>query len=184
VLLRQPNISNPPDRSRRDDGVRTGFRHGAVANVNETDLLMRNDNTGVFELYDISNNTITWSGPIGQVGLEWSVAGFGDVSGNANETDMVMRNNNTGAFEFFDISNNAITRAGPMGQVGLEWSGVGIATDPLSGTSAALAQMTQAMASLGAGDGVPNSSVTFDPALTSTAAASPLAGSVGQIHQT
>ena len=59
---------------------------------------------------------------MGQVGLEWSVAGFGDFSGNANETDMLMRNNNTGQFELYDISNNTITSAGPMGRVGLEWS--------------------------------------------------------------
>ena len=59
---------------------------------------------------------------MGQVGLEWSVAGFGDFSNNANETDMLMRNSNTGVFELFDIRNNQITSAMPMGQVGLEWS--------------------------------------------------------------
>ena len=69
-------------------------------------MLMRNNNTGAFEVYDISNNTITSAAPMGQVGLEWSVAGFGDFSGNANETDMLMRNTNTGAFEIYDISNN------------------------------------------------------------------------------
>ena len=73
----------------------------------------------------ISNNAITFATGMGQVGLEWSVAGFGDFSGNANETDMLMRNSNTGAFELYDISNNAITFAGPMGQVGLEWWVVG-----------------------------------------------------------
>jgi hypothetical protein len=55
---------------------------------------------------------------MGQVGLEWTVAGFGDFSGNANETDMLMRNSNTGAFEVYDISHNAITSAASMGQVG------------------------------------------------------------------
>ena len=39
-------------------------------------MLLRNSNTGVFELYDISNNTITNAAPMGQVGLEWSVVGF------------------------------------------------------------------------------------------------------------
>jgi hypothetical protein len=82
----------------------------------ETDMLMRNSNTGAFEV-----NAITGSGPMGQVGLEWTVAGFGDFSGRANETDMLMRNSNTGAFEVYDIVNNAITSAQPMGQVGLEW---------------------------------------------------------------
>ena len=49
------------------------------------------------------------AGPMGQVGLEWTVAGFGDFSTRANETDMLMRNSNTGAFEVYDISNNTIT---------------------------------------------------------------------------
>ena len=49
-------------------------------------MLMRNSNTGVFELFDIRNNQITSATPMGQVGLEWSVAGFGGFSDNANET--------------------------------------------------------------------------------------------------
>ena len=90
--------------------------------ANETDMLMRNSNTGAFEVYDISNNTITWPRPMGQVGLEWQVAGFGDFSTRANETDMLLRNSNNGAFEVYDIVNNTITSAQPMGQVGLEWT--------------------------------------------------------------
>ena len=74
--------------------------------ANETDMLMRNNNTGAFELYDISNNHDHLGGADGASWLEWSVAGFGDFSGNANETDMLMRNTNTGAFELYDISNN------------------------------------------------------------------------------
>ena len=132
--------------------------------ANETDMLMRNSNTGAFEVYDIANNTITSAAadgpgragmagrglrrflgprrrdrhadaqqqhrrirglrhqsttrsrrpqPMGQVGLEWTIAGFGDFSGNANETDMLMRNSNTGVFELYDISNNTITRGRP-----------------------------------------------------------------------
>ena len=38
-------------------------------------MLMRNSNTGVFELYDISNNTIALATGMGQVGLEWSISG-------------------------------------------------------------------------------------------------------------
>src|SRR2546421_735386 len=33
-----------------------------------TDMMLRNTNTGVFELYDINNNTITAASAIGQVG--------------------------------------------------------------------------------------------------------------------
>jgi hypothetical protein len=97
--------------------------------ANETDMLMRNRNTGAFEIYDISNNAITSAGPMGQVGLEWSVVGFGPING-AGSSDMLMRNNNTGAFEVYDIANNQITSAGPMGQMALEWQVAGIAADP------------------------------------------------------
>ena len=90
--------------------------------ASETDMLMRNSNTGAFEVYDISNNTITSSGQMGQVGLEWQVAGFGDFSSShASETDMLMRNSNTGAFEVFDISQQRHNVVRRMGQVG--WSG-------------------------------------------------------------
>jgi hypothetical protein len=93
---------------------------------------------------------------MGQVGLEWSVVGFGDFSGNANESDMLMRNTHTGQFEVYDITNNQLTSAASMGQVGLEWQNAGIASNPTGGFAPADAQLTQAMASFapveGAGD--------------------------------
>ncbi|MFZ3353632.1 MAG: hypothetical protein WA268_22505, partial [Xanthobacteraceae bacterium] len=95
---------------------------GGFNGADTADLLMRDPTTGVFTLYDVSNDNITGNVVVGQVGLEWTIAGFGDFSTRANETDMLMRNSNTGAFEVYDIANNAITFAGPMGQVGLEWS--------------------------------------------------------------
>ena len=83
-------------------------------NANETDMLMRNNNTGEFELYDISNNTIVSAVSMGQVGLEWQVAGFGPING-AGTSDMLMRNSNTGAFEIYDIANNQLTSAAADG---------------------------------------------------------------------
>ena len=59
-------------------------------------MLTRDSNNGVFEVYDIRNNQIAFAAPIGQVGLEWSIAGFGDFSTRANETDMLMRNSEYG----------------------------------------------------------------------------------------
>ena len=41
-----------------------------------SDMLMRNSNTGQFEIYDIANNTLASAAPMGQVGLEWSVVGI------------------------------------------------------------------------------------------------------------
>jgi hypothetical protein len=36
-------------------------------------MLMRNSNTGAFEVYDISNNAVTSAASMGQVSLEWQV---------------------------------------------------------------------------------------------------------------
>ncbi len=94
------------------------------------DMLMRNSKTGAFEIYDVSNNRITFSSGMGQVGLEWQIVGFGDFSGNAGESDMLMRNSNSGAFELYNIGSNQITNAVSMGQVGTEWSVAGMAADP------------------------------------------------------
>ena len=102
--------------------------------------------SGAFEVYDISNNQVTYAAPMGQVGLEWQVAGFGDLSSGAGETDMLLRNSNTGAFEYYDIAHNTITAASSMGQVGTEWQTAGIASQ-LPGSGAAAAQLAQAMAS-------------------------------------
>ena len=84
-------------------------------------MIMRDGNNGDYEIYDLGNNAILGAGYLGQVGLEWQVAGVGAFNA-PNNPDMILRNSNTGAFEIYDISNNAITGNAPMGQVGLEWS--------------------------------------------------------------
>jgi hypothetical protein len=133
--------------------------------VNETDMLLQNTNSGAFEIYDIRNNQIVGAGGMGQVGLQWTVAGLADFSGNANETDLLLRNSASGAFELFDISKNAIASANAIGSVGLGWQVTGVAADPppsaaastvLSGmtndpaSGASISQLTQAMASIAA----------------------------------
>jgi hypothetical protein len=44
-------------------------------NPGESDMLMRNKNTGALEVYDIANNAITFAASIGSVGLDWQVGG-------------------------------------------------------------------------------------------------------------
>jgi hypothetical protein len=39
-------------------------------------MMLRNVNTGQFEVYDIVNNQITSANSLGAVGLDWSVGGF------------------------------------------------------------------------------------------------------------
>jgi len=59
-------------------------------NPGETDMIMRNVNTGAFEIYDIANNQLTSAFSMGAVGLDWQVAGFGPMNG-AGTSDMVLR---------------------------------------------------------------------------------------------
>ena len=39
-------------------------------------MVLRNVNTGAFEVYDIANNQITDAASLGHVGLEWQLGGF------------------------------------------------------------------------------------------------------------
>ena len=47
-----------------------------VRGPGESDLVLRNVNTGAFEVYDIANNQITGAASLGQVGPNWQVGGF------------------------------------------------------------------------------------------------------------
>jgi hypothetical protein len=41
-----------------------------------SDLVLRNVNTGAFEVYNIANNQLTGAASLGSVGLDWSLGGF------------------------------------------------------------------------------------------------------------
>ena len=123
------------------DGIdQVRFSYGVVDTAYDFDgggtsgLLLRNSATGQFEVYDIAKNAITFAQSMGQVGLEWQIAGLGDFTGSGG-TDMLMRNVHTGAFEVYDIADNTITFAAGMGKVGLEWTVAGFGDFTGSGSS-------------------------------------------------
>ena len=89
--------------------------------------MLRNANTGVFEVYDIANNQLTGAASLGSVGLDWQFSGVGNFSSIPGETDLLLRNSNTGGLEVYDINNNQITGAAFLGTVGLDWQFAGIA---------------------------------------------------------
>src|SRR6516164_4065453 len=99
---------------------------GNFSSRGESDMILRNVNTGGVEVYDLANNQITGAAFMGTVGLNWQFSGVGNFSG-LGESDMLLRNANTGGLEVYDISNNAITGAAFLGTVGANWqfSGVG-----------------------------------------------------------
>jgi hypothetical protein len=131
----------------------------------ETDLLLRNVNTGGLEDYNINNNQLTGAAFLGTVGLDWHFAGIAPIHA-AGAFDLVLRNVNSGALEVYDIANNQITGAASLGQVGLDWQLGGFAADPPTASSASMggssqaAQLAQAMAGFGDGSGTADSSNT------------------------
>ena len=120
----------------------------------ESDLLLRNINTGGLEIYNVANNQITGAAFLGTVGLNWQFAGIAPIHA-AGASDLVLRNVNTGEFEVYNIANNQITGAALLGAVGLDWQLGGFAADPPTssmGTSdGSTSQLLQAMAGFGGG---------------------------------
>ena len=101
----------------------------------ETDMILRNSNTGGLEVYDIANNAITNAAFIGTVGLEWQFSGVGNFSSVRGESDLLLRNVNTGALQVYDITDNRITRTASLGAVGLDWDFAGVAPVSAAGAS-------------------------------------------------
>ena len=44
-----------------------------------TPLVLRNVNTGAFQLYNIADNQLMGSAPLGAVGVEWQLGGFAAI---------------------------------------------------------------------------------------------------------
>jgi uncharacterized membrane protein len=79
---------------------------------------------GLYEIYNVGNNSVLAAYSLAQVGTEWQAAGFGNFNGS-DTTDMLLRNSSTGGFEVYDIANNNITNAtflGTVGWIGRSWA--------------------------------------------------------------
>jgi hypothetical protein len=101
---------------------------GNLSSLGESDLLLRNSNTGGIEVYDIANNAITNAAFIGTVGIDWQFSGVGNFSGNPGETDLLLRDSITGGLQVYDINNNKLTGTASIAfPVGLDWQFAGIA---------------------------------------------------------
>jgi hypothetical protein len=100
---------------------------GNFSGAGESDMLLRNANTGGLQVYDITNNQLTGSAFLGAVGLDWQFSGVGNFSGVAGETDLLLRNVNTGGLQVYDITNNQLTGSAFLATVGLDWQFAGVA---------------------------------------------------------
>src|SRR5437868_15218041 len=77
---------------------------GGFNGSDTSDMLLRNANSGGFQVYDITND-ITGSAFLGNVGLNWQAMGFGNFS-SRGENDMILRNSGDGGMQVYDIHNN------------------------------------------------------------------------------
>ena len=87
------------------------------------DMILRRGD-GMYEIYDIGNNTILAAFQLGQVGTEWQFVGHRPFYGS-DSGDMLLRSSTTAGFELYGISNNQITGAAFLGTVGMEWQVMG-----------------------------------------------------------
>src|SRR5438445_10027071 len=74
------------------------------------DMILRRGADGMYEIYDIGNNTTLAAFQLGQIGTEWQFVSHRPFYGS-DAGDMLLRSSTTGGFELYDISNNQITGA-------------------------------------------------------------------------
>ena len=99
---------------------------GPFASFGETDMLLRDVNTGKVQVYNIDNNQITGSASLGTIALNWQFSGIGNFSGTGT-SDLLVRNSDTGGLQVYNITNNQITGSTFLGTVGLDWQFAGVA---------------------------------------------------------
>ena len=103
---------------------------GNFSALGESDMILRNSNTGGLQVYDITGSAF-----IGTVGLDWQFSGVGNFSGALGETDLLLRNNRTGGSEVYNTNHNQLTGAAFIGTVGLDWQFAGVGPLRAAGAS-------------------------------------------------
>ena len=93
---------------------------GNFSSLGETDMLLRDANSGGLQVYDIKDNQITGSVFMGAVGLNWQSSGIGNFSGRGT-SDMLLRDANTGGLQAYNINSNQVTGSAFIGTVGVDW---------------------------------------------------------------
>jgi hypothetical protein len=88
------------------------------------DMILRGVNgsvqSGQYEIYDLTHNTVLAAYSLGQVGTNWRFVTLGGFT-FGDTTDMMLRDGATGGLEIYNISNNNVTNAAFLGAVGLDW---------------------------------------------------------------
>jgi hypothetical protein len=73
------------------------------------DLLLRNDQTGGLQVYNIKDDKIVGTAFLGVIGTDWMYAGVGPIADDSSQ-NLLLRNT-SGDLESYTIENNAIVDA-------------------------------------------------------------------------
>jgi hypothetical protein len=111
-------VDSQPVGIRLNGSAKTSLGH--FSGNDTSDMMLRNANSGQFEVYDISNNNITSANVLGSIAANSQVAGFGDFNGDTM-TDMMVGDPTSGTFTIYNISNNIVVGNATLGTVGQNW---------------------------------------------------------------
>jgi hypothetical protein len=92
----------------------------------QSDLLLRNISTGAVRADIIDGAYLDESVTVGQLGLEWQIAGTGDFD-NDRDADILWRNSNTGDLRADLLQDGRYQSTAIVGRLGLEWQVQGTA---------------------------------------------------------
>jgi probable HAF family extracellular repeat protein len=87
-------------------------------------MILRHGADGLYEIYNLGDNTALAGNLLGQVGPEWAFVTLAGFNGR-DTSGMLLRGAATGGFEVYDIVDNNITDAAFLGTVGLDWQVMG-----------------------------------------------------------
>jgi Ca2+-binding RTX toxin-like protein len=107
-----------------DSTVSLGRTPGDYNGDGKSDILIRNNSTGMLWQYQLNGTAITGQGLVGGTGVDWQVVGNGDYNGDG-KSDILIRNDSTGMLWQYQLNGTAITGQGLVGGTGVDWKVVG-----------------------------------------------------------
>jgi hypothetical protein len=84
------------------------------------DLIWRHSTTGQVYVWLMNGTRVNGYGSLGTVGLQWQIAGVGDVDGDGS-ADLIWRHSTTGQVDIWLLNGTSIKGGGSLGTADLQW---------------------------------------------------------------
>ncbi len=88
----------------------------------KSDLLLRNDSTGMLWDYQMNGTAIAGGGLVDNPGTAWKVVGDGDYNGDG-KADILLHNASTGMLWEYQMNGNTIAANGGVTSATVDWGG-------------------------------------------------------------